>query len=130
MNCSLAVEYVALPACPTAPTSASVHAVGINVTVNAIPLLATPDVTTTTLPVVAPLGTVTTMLVAPQLVAVATVPLNFTAPLPWAVPKFAPVSVTTSPTIPDVMDRLERLGAATTVKFDPLLFTPLANTTT
>jgi hypothetical protein len=100
------------------------------VTVNAIPLLATPDVATTTFPVVAPLGTATTMLVAPQFVAVATVPLNFTAPVPWAVPKFAPVRVTTSPTIPDVMERLERLGAATTVKLDPLLFTPLANTTT
>src|SRR6266567_776938 len=41
------------------------------VTVNVIPLLATPPTVTTTLPVVAPAGTGTTMLVAPQLVGVA-----------------------------------------------------------
>lgn len=47
-------------------------------TVNATPLLATPPTVTTTLPVVAPDGTETTMLVAFQLVGDASVPLNVT----------------------------------------------------
>jgi hypothetical protein len=55
---------------------------GVGITVKLIPLLATPLAVTTTLPVVAPLGTVTVMLLALQLVAVAVVPLNVTAPLP------------------------------------------------
>jgi hypothetical protein len=41
-----------------------------------------------------------------------------------------PVIVTEAPTAPDVIDRLVMLGADTTVKLTPLLFTPLANTTT
>jgi hypothetical protein len=45
-------------------------------TVNSIPLLGTPPTVTTTSPVVAPVGTDTTMLVALQLVGVAVVPLN------------------------------------------------------
>jgi len=56
-------------------------------------LLATPPTVTTTLPVVAPLGTGTAMLVALQLVGVAAVPLNFTVLVPWLAPKFAPVIV-------------------------------------
>jgi len=48
------------------------------VTVKVLPLLAAPPTVTTTVPVVAPVGTVTTMLVALQLVAVAAVPLNVT----------------------------------------------------
>jgi hypothetical protein len=48
------------------------------VTVNATPLLATPPTVTTTFPVDAPAGTVATMLVALQLVAVAAVAPNFT----------------------------------------------------
>lgn len=46
------------------------------VTIKLTPLLARPPTVTTTLPVVAPLGTRTTMLVALQLVGVATVPLK------------------------------------------------------
>ncbi len=38
--------------------------------------------------------------------------------------------VTAAPTAPDVMDRLVILGAGTTVKLEPLVFTPLANTIT
>jgi hypothetical protein len=83
---------------------------------------------TTTFPVVAPLGTGTTILVALQLVTVAVVPLNFTVLLPCVDPKVVPVIVTEAPTAPEVGDRLVILG--TTVKLDPLLFTPLANTTT
>ena len=45
-------------------------------TVKLIPLLATPPTVTTTLPVVAPAGTGTTILDALQLVAVAVEPLN------------------------------------------------------
>src|SRR5437879_1584116 len=99
-------------------------------TVKLTPLLFTPLANTTTFPVVAPEGTVVAILVALQLVTVAAVPLNFTVPLPCVAPKFVPVIVTAAPTAPVVTDRLVMLGAGTTVKLDPLLFTPLANTTT
>src|SRR5438552_5752913 len=83
------------------------------------------------LPVVAPAGTGATMLVAPQLVGVATVPLNFTVLVPCVAPKFAPVIVTDVPTNPDVGFRLVMLGAGTvTVKLTPLLATPPTVTTT
>jgi hypothetical protein len=98
--------------------------------VNAFPLLFTPLANTTTFPVVAPDGTVTPMLVALQLVTLAAVPLKLTVPDPCVDPKFVPVIVTAAPTAPVVIDRLVMLGAETTVKFTPLLFTPLANTTT
>jgi len=55
---------------------------GVGVTVNAFPLLSTPLACTTTLPVVAPLGTGTTIEVTLQLLAVAVVPLNLTVLLP------------------------------------------------
>lgn len=48
------------------------------VTVKDTPLLATPPTVTTTLPVVAPVGTGATMLVALQVVGVVAVPLNVT----------------------------------------------------
>src|SRR5438552_3176698 len=83
------------------------------------------------LPVVAPAGTGATMLVAPQLVGVATVPLNFTVLVPCVAPKFAPAIVTDVPMIPDVGLRLVMLGAGTvTVKLTPLLATPPTVTTT
>ena len=50
--------------------------------VNAIPLLATPLTVTTTLPVVAPVGTGAVILVALQLVGVAAVPLKVTVLVP------------------------------------------------
>jgi hypothetical protein len=46
------------------------------------PLLFTPLANTTTYPVVAPEGTVVAMLLAPQLVTLAAVPLNITVPVP------------------------------------------------
>jgi hypothetical protein len=49
-----------------------------DVTVKLAPLLATPPTVTTTLPVVAPAGTGTAMLVALQLAGTAPIPLNFT----------------------------------------------------
>src|SRR6266571_6602022 len=51
---------------------------GVVVRVKFTPLLARPPTVTTTLPVVAPAGTGTTMLVGPQLVGAAGVPLNVT----------------------------------------------------
>jgi len=79
-------------------------------TVKLLPLLATPPTVTTTVPVVAPVGTVTTMLVALQLVAVAAVPLNVTVLVPCEAPKFAPVIVTLAPTNPEVGFKLVMLG--------------------
>jgi hypothetical protein len=94
------------------------------------PLLATPLTVTTTFPVVAPAGTVATMLVAPQLVAVAVVPLNFTVLVPCVAPKFVPLIVTDAPAAAEAGDKLVTLGAATTVKLLPLLSTPLLCTMT
>jgi len=51
---------------------------GGGMTVKLTPLLAMLETVTTTLPVVAPRGTGTVMLAGPQLVGVATVPLNVT----------------------------------------------------
>jgi len=114
---------------PTAPEVGD-KLVMLGNTVNATPLLFTPLANTTTLPVVAPVGTVTLIDVALQLETVAVVELNFTVPVPWAEPKFVPVIVTDAPTAPEVGDKLVMLGAATTVNETPLLFTPLAFTTT
>jgi hypothetical protein len=116
---------------PTAPeVFERLVMLGADTTVKLDPLLFTPLANTTTFPVVAPLGTVVTMLVALQVVTVAVVPLNFTVLEPWLDPKFVPVIVTAAPTAPVVGERLVMLGADTTVKLFPLLFTPLANTTT
>jgi hypothetical protein len=70
---------------------------------------------TTTVPVVAPVGTGTAMLVADQLVGVAAVPLNVTVLVPRVAPKFVPAIVTTVPTGPLVGDTLVSVGAAVTV---------------
>ena len=122
---------VIVTAAPTAPVvTERLVMLGADTTVKLDPLLFTPLANTTTFPVVAPLGTVVTILVALQLVTVAVVPLNFTVLVPWLDPKFVPVMVTAAPTAPVVIERLVMLGAATTVKLFPLLFTPLANTTT
>jgi hypothetical protein len=104
---------------------------GAAVTVNVLPLLATPPAAvTTTLPVTAPVGTVATMLVGLQLViAAASVP-NFTPPLPCVEPKFDPLIVTTEPTAPVFGARLAMLGAGVTVNVDPLLGWPPTVTTT
>jgi len=81
------------------------------VTVKFTPLLASPPTVTTTFPVVAPVGTVTTMVVAFQVLAVpADVPLNVTVFAPCALPKFVPVMVTAVFTCPDVGFRLVMLG--------------------
>ncbi len=92
------------------------------------PLLALPETVTTTLPEVAPEGTVATILVALQVVTLAVVPLNCTMLVPCDEPKVVPAIVTEPPIATDEGVKLVILGV--TVKLDPLLFTPLANTTT
>lgn len=80
-------------------------------TVKGAALLGKPPTVTTILPVVAPAGTGTTMLVAPQLVGVAAVPLKVTVLVPCDAPKFVPAIVTEVPTTPDGGFRLVMLGA-------------------
>jgi len=101
-------------------------------TVKFAPLLAWPPTFTTTLPVVAPVGTSTVMLVALQPFAIpAGVPLNVTVLAPCAAPKFVPAMVTLVPTVPKTGLRLVMLGGGpTTVKATPLLAIPPTVTTT
>jgi len=101
---------LALPARPTVPTSVCDQPFGTVVTVKLTPLLFTPPTFTTTFPVVAPVGTVTVMLAAVQVLAVAWVPLNFTVLPPCGEPKFVPLMVIMLPTIPEVAERLVMLG--------------------
>jgi len=118
---------------PTAPlVGERLVRFGVATTEYVSPLLAAAPTVTTTLPLVAPLGTGTRMLVADQLVGVAVVPLNFTVLVPWLAPKFAPLIVTEVPTGPLVGERLVRLGVAAevTVYNDPLLATPPTVTST
>ena len=75
------------------------------VTVNASALLLAPPTFTTTLPLVAPVGTGTTMFDADQLVGVAVVPLNVTVLLACVAPKLLPAIVTDVPTGPVVGDK-------------------------
>ena len=82
-----------------------------------MPLLGMPDTVTTTFPVLAPVGTVTPMLVAlqPENV-VAGVPPKVTVLLPWLVPKFVPLIVTVVPTAPLVGDTPVIVGPCNTWK--------------
>ena len=82
--------------------------------VNHKPLLATPPTVTTTFPVVAPVGTVAVIDVAPQFViVVAVVPLNATVLELWVDPKFVPVIAT------DVLSEGQNLqDASIVVNFD------------
>jgi hypothetical protein len=98
--------------------------VGADPTVKFTPLLAIPPTVTTTLPVVAPVGTGATILVALQLVGVAVVPLNLTVLAPWVDPKLAPVIVTEVPTFPDAGLSPVIPGPVPTTKTTPLLDSP------
>jgi len=100
------------------------------VTLKGTALLATPPTVTTMLPVFAPAGTGTTIVVAPQLVGVAVAPLNVTVLLPWLDPKFAPAIVTEVPTGPEVGVTLVIMGAEVTVNTRGLLARPPTVTTT
>jgi len=92
------------------------------VTMKLTPLLAWPPTVTTTLPVVAPVGTGAVMLVLVQFVGVASVPLKRTALVPCVAPKLVPVMITEVPTAPEVGESVVMLGAGTvTVKLTPLL---------
>jgi hypothetical protein len=73
----------------------------VEFTVKAMPLLDLPPTVTMMLPVVAPVGTGTTMVVALQLVGVAATPLNVTVLDPCVAPKFVPLMVTGVPAGPD-----------------------------
>jgi hypothetical protein len=96
---------------PTAPDG-WLKLVIIAGTTKLAPLLATPPTVTTTLPVVAPAGTVTIMLVALQLaIAVTAVPLKATVLVPWVAPKFVPLMVMAVPTAPEVWLRPVIVGA-------------------
>ena len=64
------------------------------VTVNGIELLAKPPTLTTTLPVAAPVGTVTVMLLAAQDTTGAATALTMTVLAPWFVPKLMPAIAT------------------------------------
>jgi hypothetical protein len=116
---------------PTAPLVGDrLVMLGGTVTVKLTPLLASPPTVTTTLPVVAPDGTGTTMLVFDQLVGVAVVPLKVIVLVPFVEPKFVPVTVIDVPTGPFVGARVVMLGGTLTVKLKPLLATPPTLTTT
>jgi hypothetical protein len=88
-------------------------------------LLATLLTVTLTGPVVAPVGTGTTIELALQVVGVAAVPLNRTVLVPLVAPKFDPVIVTAVPIVPDVGDRLLMTGPGVEVteKATPFLAT-------
>lgn len=102
---------------PTAPDVGDrLVILGAATTVNLLPLLEVPDTVTTIFPVVAPVGTVATMLVALQLVTVAVLPLNLTVLLPCVDPKPDPAIVIEAPTAPEVGVRLVIEGAAATTR--------------
>ena len=80
--------------------------VGVGETVNGSVLLARPPTVTTTLPVAAPAGTGTTMLLADQIVGVAAVPLKVTVLVPFVAPKLLPLMVMAGAAAPLDGDRL------------------------
>jgi hypothetical protein len=88
-------------------------------TVKLTPLLETPATVTTTLPVVAPVGTGATMLVALQLVGEAFAPPKETVLDPCVAPKPDPLMITEVPGPPEPADKLLMTGV--TVKVTPLL---------
>jgi hypothetical protein len=112
------VIVINVPAVP----DAGERVVIVGITVNGTPLLGCPPVTTVTLPVVVPLGTGTTMLVALQLVGVAVVPLKNTLLVPCVAPKFIPVIVTDVPTEPEVGERPVIVASGVMVIVDVAIF--------
>src|SRR5579863_1560883 len=111
-------------AVPTAPVAGlRLVMLGVSSTVKAAPLLATPLTIATTGPVVAPVGTAATRLVALQLVTVDAVPLKVTVLVPCVAPKLVPVMVTAAPTAAVAGLRLLMAGVGSTVKAAPPLAT-------
>lgn len=80
------------------------------------------------MPVVAPAGTGTTMVVVLQLVGVASVPLKATVLVPCDAPKFVPARLTEVPAGPDAGFTVLMIGV--TVKFTLSLAKPPTVTTT
>lgn len=111
-------------AVPTVPDVGMPVMTGDAPTTNRTPLLAIPPTVTTTLPVVAPLGTGATTFVGFQIVGVAATPLNVMVLVPCDVPKFAPVTVTEVPIGPLNGVILVIKGPLTTVNGTPLLASP------
>ena len=97
-------------------------------TVKAEPLLCKPPAVTTTLPLLAPLGTIAVMLVFDQPEVEAACPLKVTVPV---VPvKLFPAIVIDAPGSPLDSVKLLMTGGTETVKLTPLLTTPPAAVTT
>jgi hypothetical protein len=116
---------------PTGPlVGTKLVIVGGVVTVKEPPLVAVrPPTATVTVPVVAPLGTVTTSCVPVAEVTVAEVPLNLTVLFVLVVLKFAPAIVTEVPTGPLVGEKLAIVGGTVTVKELLLVAVPLPTVT-
>jgi hypothetical protein len=94
------------------------------VTANDALLAAWPFTVTENIPEDASNGTVPTIDVSLQPKTLTAVPLSETALAPCVAPKLEPAIVIKALTGPEVGDKLDMLGANTTVKFSPLLFTP------
>jgi hypothetical protein len=74
--------------------------------------LARPPTVTTTLPLIAPVGIGTTIVVADHDVGAAAMPLNVMVLVPFVAPKLVPLIVTTVATGPLVGERLVSVGVA------------------
>lgn len=117
-----------VPTCPEAGLRLVIP--GLDPTTKMRPLLANPPTVTATGPVVAPVGTGTTIDVAFQLVGVAATSLNVIVLDPCVEPKFVPVMVTEVATFPEIGLRLVMVGAVPTTKAKPLLAMPPTVTAT
>jgi hypothetical protein len=95
---------------PWVPPGVSVIGGGHVGTVKETALLFIVPTVTTTLPLVAPIGTGTVMLVALQFVGTATIPLKVTVLVPWIAPKFTPMIVTGVPGKPEKGDSFKMPG--------------------
>jgi len=138
LNVTVLVPFVAPKLLPLIVTAVATGplvgdklvSVGGTVTVYVNELLATPPTVTTTLPVVAPAGTGTVMLLADHAVGVAAAPLNVTVLVPWLAPKLLPAIVTAVATGPVDGERLVSVGVGMTVNVSALLARPPTVTTT
>lgn len=124
-------EPVIVTCAPTAPVVGEMFVMlGVGRTLKVRPLLSTPLVWTSTLPVEAPVGTGITMEVALQVPPGASVPPKETVLAPRVDPKFAPAIVTDVDIGPDAGEMVDMLGAGTTVNALPTLEIPPTVTTT
>lgn len=125
---SLKFVPVMITSAPTAPLGGvNPVMVGFPNTVKSFELLmVTPFVVIETLPVVAPLGTVTVMLVVVEEISVALTPLNLTALLAAVVLKCVPVIITVAPGAPLDGVKPVNVGVGNTVKLVAVVIaTPL-----